>query len=134
MRQRLENPIIANPFVEHSGNIEIAASETTDGMDISIQIKGGMGKVVFDLWFSEVATGLGLTDDTYSGTLTASTGFILATPTEKKHFRCVTDATGLFEGTLVDSNNPTDQYPVMHDPVSGRVLVGPISGTNWEGA
>lgn len=119
--------------------VAIAASETTDGMDITVTVKDAAGATIaavhaLDLWMSEAATGIGLTADTYSGTLTASTGAILTTLTAKKHFSVVTAATGIFVGTLVDSANPVDQYVVVKNPFDSKVVVSEVSGTNWEGA
>lgn len=118
--------------------IAIAASATTDGMDITVTVKDADGNTVaavheLDLWMSEDATGIGLTADTYSGTLTAGTGEILTALTAKKHFRIVTAATGIFVGTLVDSGNPADQYVAVKKPIGAGVVVSEASGTNWEG-
>lgn len=120
-------------------SIGLAASATTDGMDITITVLDSDGNTLadvyaFEIYMSESATGQGLTADTYSGTLTASTGAILTTLTAKKHFSVVTAATGIFVGTLVDSANPADQYVVVSNPATGEIVVSAASGTNWEGA
>lgn len=119
--------------------IAIAASATTDGMDITVTAKDAAGATIdavhcLEMWMSEAATGIGLTGDTYSGDLTAGTGAILSAHTAKKHWSVVTAATGIFVGTLVDSANPTDQYVVVRNPFNGKVVVSAVSGTNWEGA
>jgi len=120
-------------------SIALAASSTTDGMDITVTVQDAQGATIadvftLDLWMSEASTGIGLTADTYSGTLTAGTGAILDTHTAKKHFVVQTAATGVFVGTLVDSANPADQYVAVRHPLTGRNVVSAVSGTNWEGA
>ena len=120
-------------------DIALAASSTTDGMDITITVQDQGGNTVaqthqLEIYMSEAATGIGLTGDTYSGTLTASVGAILSALTAKKHFTVVTAANGIFTGTLVDSANPADQYVVVVEPGTGKLTVSAASGTNWEGA
>jgi len=122
-----------------TASIALAASTTTDGMDITIQLKDADGNAVsgvhvFDLWMSEASSGAGLTGDTYSGDLTAGTGALLGALTAKKAWRVQTNATGLFVATLVDSANPADQYVAFSHPVTGQTVVSAVSGTNWEGA
>lgn len=121
-----------------SVSIALAASATTDGMDITVTAKDAAGATLaatceFILWMSESAVGAGLTADTYSGTLTAGTGAILGTLTAKKCFLIQTHTTGVFVGTLVDSANPADQYVVVQKPVGAGRVVSAASGTNWEG-
>jgi hypothetical protein len=130
-------------FVEGGGEpasatIVLAASATTDGMDITITITDRDGAVAtapvgFEWWISEDATGIGLTADTYSGTVTAGTGAILTALTAKKHFLAVTDDEGSFVATAVDSGNPVDQYVVVKLP-NGSLIVSVASADNWEGA
>lgn len=108
-------------------------------MKITVTMKdaGGStlaGVYILDLWMSEATTGIGLTGDTYSGDLTASTGTILGALTAKKAWRIQTAATGIFEAVLVASANPTDQYAAVSLPLTGNVIVSGASGTNWEGA
>lgn len=117
--------------------IALAASATTDGMDITITAKDAAGATIadvfgFDWWISEAATGIGLTAESYSGTVTASVGAILTAFTAKKHFAAQTAATGIFTATAVASANPTDQYVVVQLP-SGDLVVSAASGTSWEG-
>jgi len=119
--------------------IGLAASATTDGMDITITAKDAAGNTVtgvhnLEIWMSEAATGIGLTADTYSGDLTASVGAILSAQTAKKHWSVVTASTGIFTATLVDSANPADQYVAVRKPLGGALVVSAASGTNWQGA
>lgn len=122
----------------HSITVALAASATTDGMAITITCLDAAGNVIkrvqrLDIWISESAIGAGLTADSYSGTVTASTGTILTAHTAKKHFSVLTAATGIAVLVAVDSANPVDQYVAAATP-DGRVYVSAISGTNWEGA
>lgn len=122
----------------YSVTITLAASATTDGMDITIDLKDYDGNLVpftaFNWWISEDAQGEGLTADTYSGDVTTVTGTELHETVSKKLFLCMTDATGAYVGKAVDSANPTDQYVAVRHPVTGKVIVSAVSGTNWEGA
>lgn len=118
--------------------IVLAASATTDGMDITITAKdaasGTVAAVIpIEWWISEATTGIGLTADSYSGTVTASVGAIHTALTAKKHFLGVTAATGIMTATAVDSANPADQYVVVKKPLGNGVVVSVVSGTNWEG-
>lgn len=120
-------------------DIALAPSATTDGMDITITARDGDGNTVaapvpFEWWISEAATGIGLTADSYSGTVTASVGAILTALTAKKHFSAITAATGIFTATAVDSANPADQYVAVRKPLGDAVVVSDASGSNWEGA
>lgn len=119
--------------------VALAASSTTDGMDITITAVNGKGETVaavtpVEVWISEAATGIGLTADSYSGTVTAGTGSIHTALTAKKHFLGVTAATGIMVMTAVDSANPADQYVAVATPDRKSVVVSSASGTNWEGA
>lgn len=125
--------------IASTATIAIAASSTTDGMDITVTVKDADGVTVpdvfvLDLYMSEAATGIGITGDTYSGDLTAGTGSVLGAVTAKKHWKITTAATGVFVGTLVASANPTDQYAVVKKPLGAGVVVSDASGTNWQGA
>jgi len=120
-------------------DIALAASSTTDGMDITITVKDTGGNTIagthqFEMYMSEAATGIGITGDAYSGDLTATVGAILSAVTAKKHWSVVTAATGIFTATLVDSGNPTDQYVVVPNNATGSLTVSAASGTSWEGA
>lgn len=119
--------------------IALAASSTTDGMNITITCKDADGNTVtgvhqLEFWMSENSGGAGLTGDTYSGDLTATTGAILSAHTAKKHWSVATASTGIFAATLVASANPTDQYVAVKSPLGAAVVVSAASGTNWEGA
>jgi len=122
-----------------SFTIDLAASATTDGMDITITAVDNTGATVakavpFQMWISEAATGIGLTADSYSGTVTASVGAIHTALTAKKHILGVTAVTGIATITAVASANPTDQYIVVVKPDGDGLVVSEASGTNWEGA
>ena len=121
-----------------TATIGLAPSVTTDGMDITITVVDAAGATVaaahnLEIWMSEAVTGLGLTADTYSGDLTATTGTIFVEHVAKKHWTVQTAATGIFAGTLVDSANPADQYVTVKKPVGGAFSVSAASGVNWEG-
>lgn len=118
--------------------IALAASSTTDGMDITVTVKDKDSTAIAKpfpllLWMSEAATCAGVTADTYSGTLTAGTGILLQTITAKKTFMIQTAATGIFVGTLVDSANPADQYVCVAHPITATPIASAASGTSWEG-
>lgn len=120
-------------------DIALAASSTTDGMDITVTVQDGDGAAIaavhgLEVWVSEDAQGEGLTGDSASGDLTWGTGTELQEIVAKKHYKVLTDVNGVAEATLVDSANPTDQYIAVQHPVTGRVVVSAASGTNWEGA
>lgn len=119
--------------------VAIAASATTDGMDITLTAKDANGDTVaavhqLEFWMSESSAGVGLTADAYSGDLTATAGAILSAHTAKKHWSVATAATGIFAATLVDSANPTDQYVAVKKPLGASLAVSGASGTNWQGA
>lgn len=129
----------AENAVVHSVSIALAASATTDGMDVTLTCLDAAGNRIprmhaLEVWISESAIGAGLTADSYSGTVTAATGTVLTALTAKKHFLLVTAASGIAVLTAVDSANPTDQYVAAKNPMTGRVHVSGASGTNWEGA
>lgn len=114
-----------------------AVGGVTDAMDVTITAKDGTGATVakvtsFEFWFSDAATGAGLTADSFSGALTATVGTINSVLTAKKHVLVHTAATGIATLRIVDSANPTDVYPVVAGP-DGAAVVGAVSGTNWEG-
>jgi hypothetical protein len=122
-----------------SVTIALAASATTDGMDITITCKDAAGvrlagPICLEVWISEDASGAGLTGDSYSGTVTASVGAVLTAYTAKKHFSVVTATSGIAVMTAVASANPADQYVCVKNPLTGRVHVSVASGTSWEGA
>jgi hypothetical protein len=132
--------IVLNDVQAPAGfTIALAKSATTNGMKITVTAKDSGGTtlaqvVALDLWMSEATSGVGLTGDTYSGDLAASTGAILGALTAKKAWRVQTATSGIFEAVLVASANPADQYVVVSHPATGAVTVSAASGTNWEGA
>lgn len=116
--------------------ITLAASSTADGMDITVQVVDAADAPVeavhaLELWMSENAAGIGLTSATYSGDLTAADGEILSEQTAKKHWTVVTDGNGTFVATLVDTNNPADQFVAVRRPFGARVTVSDASADNW---
>lgn len=130
---------IGNTATPANVTIELAASSTTDGMDITLTVVDAAGTAiagVFELewWISEAATGIGLTADTYSGDVTTGTGTEWEEIVSKKHYVGLTNASGVLVATAVASANPADQYVAVKHPVTGRILVSSASGTNWEGA
>jgi hypothetical protein len=130
---------VGDQSVPHSATIALAKSTTTDGMDISVTLKNAAsvavtGVYTFVLYMSESNSGAGITGDTYSGDLTATTGAILTALSAKKAWLVATSAGGVFAGTLVASANPADQYVVAIHPLNGKPIVSAASGTNWEGA
>lgn len=121
--------------------ITLAASATTDGMEAAIQVVDSRGVPVagphqIEAWISEDATGLGLTADSYSGSVTAvsNKGSILTALTAKKHVLALTNAAGLLTLLAVDSANPADQYVCASVRGGSGYTVSAPSGTNWEGA
>jgi hypothetical protein len=114
--------------------ITLVAGAATDEMLITITM--GVAAVhVLEFWFSDAATGIGLTGTTISGALTivSTFGAIHTALTAKKHVILVTNAAGIGKLSAVDSANTATLYPCIKNPVSGIPIVGPISGTNWEG-
>lgn len=119
--------------------VALAASATTDGMDVTVTAVDGNGATVaaatpVEVWISESAVGIGLTADSYSGSVTAGTGVFHSILTAKKHFMGVTAASGIMVFTAVASTNPTDQYIAVAKPDRRSVVVSEASGTNWQGA
>lgn len=103
---------------------------------ITVQVVDGQGNAKagvwpIEAWISEAATGIGLTADSYSGTVTATAGAIHTALTAKKHFLGVTAATGQMVFSAVDSAKPADQYFVVKPPYSPVLKVSAASGTNW---
>lgn len=115
--------------------IAIAAG-ATNSFDATITVKDAKGNTVaavhnLEVWISEAATGIGLTADSYSGAVTASTGAVLTALTAKKHLIVSTAATGIAVINAVDSAKPADQYVVVKNPIGGTVTVSAASGTSW---
>lgn len=78
-----------------------------------------------DLWFAEDAAGTTITTTAYSGTLVAnaSSGTILTTITAKKRFTVLTNASGVFAGTLTDSAETAGQYCAVKKPLGAGIVV-----------
>lgn len=107
-----------------------------DTMRITVTAKDAAGATLagvheFVMHMSEATSGIGLTGDTYSGDLTASTGAILGALTAKKAWVIQTADTGIFLGKLVDSARPNDQYVVVKKPLSSGVVVSESSSGKW---
>lgn len=119
--------------------ITLAASATTDGMDITVQLLNAQGQAVagaysFDLYISEDADGIGISTNDAGTDLAADTGAVIEAFAADLHWRVVTDDAGLFIGTIVDSDNPADLYVCVIAPVSGAVIAeGPTEAASWEG-
>lgn len=121
-------------FEPYTASVALAAG-ATNGMLITITVQDADGNTLagiysLEVYMSEASTGIGLTADTYSGDLVASTGGIGAVRTSKKAWLLQTAATGIFAGTLTDSAKPADQYVVVVLP-SGQRVVSAASGTSW---
>ena len=111
------------------------AAGAINSIDATITLKDMAGTTVtgvhrVEVYISESSTGIGLTADSASGNLTASTGTILTALTAKKHVLANTDANGVLVLNLVDTAEPTDQYFVFVRPF-GRLVVSAASGSNW---
>ena len=112
------------------------AAGATDTMTVTITVKDAGGTAIdavhaLEVWISEAATGIGLTADSYSGDVTATTGTELQEVVSKKHYTYLTAATGILVMSAVDTANPADQYIVVKHPVSGKLTVSAASGTSW---
>lgn len=115
--------------------IMLAPSETEDGMDIEIHVVDGAGSpaegvFALEMWMSEDENGIGLTDQAYSGDLTAIDLEILEEKVAKKHWTILTNTDGVFVGTLVDDANPDDQFVAVRQ-ADGEVVVSGPSSDNW---
>ena len=118
-----------------SATIGLAAG-AANTMTITVTVVDANGATVtgvhqLEMWMSENTGGAGLTGDTYSGDLTASTGAILSAHTAKKHWSVATASTGIFVAALVDSAKPADQRVAVKAPVGASVIVSAASGTSW---
>lgn len=116
--------------------IALAASGTTNGMDVTITAKDGKGNTVaaptpVSFWMSNATTGIGLTASAYSGAVTATTGAFLTVLTAKKQFSAVTAATGILAFTIIDTVKPATEYVAIEAPSRRSLVVSGASGTNW---
>lgn len=121
-------------FEPYAASVVLAAG-ASNGMLITITVLDSDGNTMagiysLEVYMSEASTGIGLTADTYSGDLVASTGGVAAVRTSKKAWLLQTASTGIFAGTLTDSAKPADQYVVVVLP-SGQRVVSVASGTSW---
>lgn len=88
---------------------------------ITIQAVDGFGAAItgvreLDLHFSTSAVGANITATAYSGTLVAVTGVIKQTITAAKAFSVLTDANGLFVGSLTATAKPAGEYVAVRRP------------------
>ncbi len=114
------------------------AAGASNSIDVTITVKDGAGSTVaachrLEVFITEDVNGaLGLTTDTFSGALTASTGKILSVLTSTKHVVCTTDVNGVLVLNLVDSAKPADQYFCVSPPMlGGRLIVSAASAAHW---
>lgn len=119
-----------------TASVSLAAATAANGMEVTITALDAAGVAVaavhqLEVWMSEAETGIGLTADTYSGDLVASTGAILSAHTSKKHWSVVTAETGIFVATLTDEAKPADQYVALKKPVGAGLIVSTASATHW---
>jgi hypothetical protein len=105
-------------------------------MRVTVTIKDGAGTAIdvpflIEWWISEAATGIGLTADTISGDVVAVSGTEWDQVTDKKRYRYLTAATGIFSFDIEDSAKPADQYIAVVHPLTGKLIVSAASGVNW---
>lgn len=115
--------------------IDLAAG-ATNGMLITVTAKDAAGNTVagvheLELHFSTSSAGANVTATAYSGTLVASTGALAVTHTAAKVFRILTDANGIFVGTLTASGKPATEYVAVKKPLGGSLKVSAASGALW---
>jgi len=123
--------------VSQALNATIAlAAGATNSIDATITMVDMAGTTVtgvheVEVFITESNTGaLGLTADSASGALTASTGVVLTALTAKKHITAVTDVNGVLVLNLVDSAKPADQYFAVKRPF-GSLILSAASGADW---
>lgn len=107
-----------------------------NGMLITVTAVDAAGATVaavheLELFMSTSSVGALLTATAYSGSLVASTGALLTTLTAKKHFTLVTDANGVFVGTLTDTAKPATEYVCVKKPGRASLKVSAVSGVTW---
>jgi hypothetical protein len=97
---------------------------------ITIQLKDGGGNnlavvVPLDIWLSDANTGIGLTATTASGAVGAgASGTDLGALTAKKAIRSLTDATGKYILSILDTSK-TLFFPCCTIAGTGQIFVGP---------
>lgn len=115
--------------------IDLAAG-ASNAMLITITAKDAAGNTVaavheLELHFSTSAVGANVTATAYSGTLVASTGALAVTVTAAKVFRLLTDANGIFVGSLTATGKPATEYVAVKKPGSASLKVSVASGVLW---
>ena len=125
------------PGSDYTIGITLSAG-ATNKMHIAVQVKDGQGTAAngvyaIRLYFSDSASGIGLTATAFSGTLvaTATKGAVQSALTAAKEFLVVTNANGVFEGDLTDTAKTATVYTVVVNPSNGVPVVSAISGTSW---
>lgn len=136
---KVKDLFIGDTKVSAAVGVGLAASATTDGMDITLTVQDSAGGTIAStatilVWISEASSCAGLTADTYSGDVTVVSGVEVAEHSAKKAFLVQTAATGIATMLAVASANPADQYVCAQVYGDGGVSVSAVSGTNWEGA
>lgn len=109
-----------------------AVAGASNASTVTVTAKDASGATVtgvryFDLYTTSDAAGTTVSSTSYSGTLVASTGTIMATITAKHVFRCATDATGVFVGTLTDTAKTADFIAVPNPLTNGAVVSSAIA-------
>lgn len=84
-----------------------------------------------DVYISEVATGIGITADSYSTGASIITGTELIALTANKAWRINTHTDGTFAISITDTGQPADQYAVAIIPTTGKLSISAASGANW---
>lgn len=109
-----------------AANVNAATITVTDANGATVA-----GVHALTVWLSEAATGIGLSADSYSGGLAATTGTILTEHVADKCALVLTAATGIAVLTLTDTAKPADQYWVVQKPVGGDLVVSAATGALW---
>lgn len=118
----------ANVDLPQGATIANAASTSNVSL-VTIQLVDGLGNAVVgvfavDVWLSDAATGVGLTANTASGAVGASTsGTDLGALTAKKALRSLTDATGKYILSITDTGKNLF-VPCVSIPFSGKAVPG----------
>lgn len=118
-------------YAEAGVTIGLAAG-ATNVCTVTVQSVDGLGAPLagvqlLDLYFSNSAVGANITPTTYSGSLVATTGAILATVVAAKVFTVLTDATGKFVGSLTATAKPVGEYVVVRRQRGDLVVSAPTA-------
>lgn len=81
------------------------------------------GVRTFDVYLSGAATGAGIATTGVSGELVATTGTSLTTVTTHKRWTVQSAATGIFVGSLTDTEKSVGLYICVNDPQAGVPVV-----------